>query len=79
MRQHYYYVKWANTIRCEQASSPEEACRLAFGMVAENMLVKDIGGRKPAYLPLKKKKDLQENLAGWYPPKIKNQKLNMDI
>jgi hypothetical protein len=71
MRQHYYYIKLLdhNVIRCEKATDPREACRLAFGCIYSGVPTvgyKDIGTRSPKYLTLKRKQEL-EGPDGWLP------------
>jgi hypothetical protein len=67
-RRKYYYVKWAGHLRCEHAFDIHEACKLAFGIVSEDMEVKCIGGRSPKFLSRTEEKRLRENQSGWISP-----------
>jgi len=56
--------------RCEKASGPREACKLAFGVIYSgqyhgSVMVKDIGSRKPVYLSQKRKLELYNSPDGW--------------
>ncbi len=63
--QHYYLFRVHGTqFRIERASTVQEACMLAFGVVysaphAGSVVYKDIGTRSPKYVPQKVKQ-------GWY-------------
>lgn len=77
MSQHYYYVRICDdkgkeiSTRCEKASDPREACRLAFGVIYDNPKAHatyyDIGGRRPADLSQKRKEEIEADKSGWKP------------
>lgn len=58
---HYYYIRWSDVVRMQKANNPCEACKLAFGIITENMEIKDLGTKNPKYLSNKKLQELKDN------------------
>lgn len=63
----YYYIKVEDTIRCEHADGPIEACRKAFGVVYNKPIdtaeYKFVGTRRPGSLSATKQVELLS--GGW--------------
>lgn len=71
----YFFIRVFNedgtplSTRCEKASTPEEACKLAFGVVYNHSFdtarYYEIGSRKPKYLTQKRKIEIEADKEGW--------------
>lgn len=76
MAQHYYYIRIYEDgkpvhTRCEKASGPREACKLAYGVIydrnSDTVRYLDLGGRSPRYMSLRQKSAMVSDPKNWKP------------
>ncbi len=72
---HYYYIRVYDdrgkplSTRCEKATGPRAACKLAFGVIYDNdydtATYYDLGTRAPRYLSQRRLQEIERDKAGW--------------
>lgn len=66
MKKSYYAVKWGDTIRISgKVYTGKEACLECYGMVANNMEVKNLGTQKSVIQSDKQRRELLTSATGW--------------